>query len=142
MCWAWLELPRLLPTKRMRAPVDWAEEEFGRCRLSAPLTKRLLTMARDFWSRPMADRPQACRSVSKMQAAYRFLANDDVEFETLLQPHYAATEERISELGQGSVVLVPQDTTSVNYSALESTPRPTAYVVRPPRGMSQVAKQH
>ena len=67
-----------------------------------------------------------------MQAAYRFLANDDVEFETLLQPHYAATEERISELGQGSVVLVPQDTTRVNYSALEITPRPTAYVVRPP----------
>lgn len=28
-----LELARLLPTKRMRAPVDWAEEEFGRCRL-------------------------------------------------------------------------------------------------------------
>ena len=115
-----LELARLLPTKRMRSPVDWAEEEFGRCRLSAPLTKRLLTMARDFWSRPMADIPQACRSVSKMQAAYRFFANDDVEFETLLQPHYAATEERISELGQGSVVLVPQDTTSVNYTALKS----------------------
>jgi Domain of unknown function (DUF4338)/Transposase Tn5 dimerisation domain/Transposase DNA-binding len=115
-----LELPRLLPTKRIRAPVDWAEEEFGRCRLSAPLTKRLLTMARDFWSRPMADIPQACRSVSKMQAAYRFFANDDVEFETLLQPHYAATEERISDLGQGSVVLVAQDTTSVNYSALKS----------------------
>ena len=31
-----------------------------------------------------------------MQAAYRFLSNDDVEFETLLQPHCAATEERIS----------------------------------------------
>ena len=115
-----LELPRLLPTKRMRAPMDWAEEEFGRCRLSAPLTKRLLTMARDFWSRPMADIPQACQSVSKMQAAYRFLSNDDVEFETLLQPHYAATQERIRDLGQGSVVLVPQDTTSVNYSALQS----------------------
>ncbi len=115
-----LELPRLLPTKRMRAPVDWAEEEFGRYRLSAPLTKRLLTMARDFWSRPMADIPQTCRSVNKMQAAYRFFANDDVEFETLLQPHYAATEVRISALGQGSVVLVAQDTTSVNYSALHS----------------------
>jgi hypothetical protein len=54
-----------------------------------------------------------------MQAAYRFLSNDDVEFETLLQPHYAATEQRIGDLDQGSVVLVPQDTTSVNYSALE-----------------------
>jgi hypothetical protein len=115
-----LELPRLLPTQRTRAPADWAQEEFGRCRLSAPLTKRLVTMARDFWARPMADIPEACESVSKMQAAYRFLANDDVEFETLLQPHYAATEQRISDVGAGSVVLVPQDTTSVNYSALTS----------------------
>jgi len=68
----------------------------------------------------MADIPEACESVSKTQAAYRFLANEDVEFETLLQPHYAATEQRISEMGEGSVVLVPQDTTTVNYSALET----------------------
>jgi hypothetical protein len=101
--------------------VDWAEEEFGRCRLSAPLTGRLMTMARDFWARPMAGIPEACESVTKMQAAYRFLSNDDVLFETLLQPHYAATEERISGVGQGAVVLVAQDTTSVNYSALNST---------------------
>lgn len=115
-----LELPRLLPTTRTRPPADWAQEEFGRCRLGARLTERLMTMARDFWARPMADIPEACESVSKMQAAYRFLAHDDVEFETLLQPHHAATEQRISEVGEGSVVLVPQDTTSVNYSALTS----------------------
>ena len=38
-----------------------------------------------------------------------------------MQPHYAATEERISDVGKGSVVLVAQDTTSVNYSPLTST---------------------
>ena len=113
-----LELPRLLPTTRTTAPIDWAQEEFGRCRLSAPLTQRLMTMARDFWSRPMADIPEACQSESKMQAAYRFLSNEDVEFETLLQPHYAATEQRIGDLDEGSVVLVPQDTTTVNYTGL------------------------
>jgi hypothetical protein len=116
-----LELPRLLPTTRKRPAADWAQEEFGRCRLSPRLTERLMTMARDFWARPMAHIPEACQSVSKMQAAYRFLANDDVEFETLLQPHYAATEGRIGAVAQGSVVLVPQDTTSVNYSGLEAT---------------------
>jgi len=115
-----LELPRLMPTRRTRAPVDWAEEEFGRVRLSKPLTERLMTMARDFWARPMAGIPEACESVTKMQAAYRFLSNDDVEFETLLQPHFAATEERISDVGEGAVVLVAQDTTSVNYSALQT----------------------
>ena len=116
-----LELPRLLPTTRKRPAADWAQEEFGRCRLSPRLTERLMTMARDFWARPMAHIPEACQSVNKMQAAYRFLANDDVEFETLLQPHYAATEGRIGAVAQGSVVLVPQDTTSVNYSGLEAT---------------------
>ncbi len=115
-----LELPRLIPSARVSAPADWAEEEFGRCRLSERLTQRLMTMARDFWARPMANIPEACESTTKAQAAYRFLANDDVLFETLLQPHYAATEGRISELEQGSVILVPQDTTSVNYTKLES----------------------
>lgn len=115
-----LELARLLPTTRTRPPLDWAEEEFGRCRLSRPLSGRLMEIARDFWARPMADIPEACESVTKMQAAYRFLANDDVLFETLLQPHYAATEERISDAGEDSVVLVAQDTTTVNYSALTS----------------------
>jgi Domain of unknown function (DUF4338)/Transposase Tn5 dimerisation domain/Transposase DNA-binding len=112
------ELARLMPSVRAKPPLDWAEEEFGRCRLSERLTQRLMSLARDFWARPMANLPEACGSATKMQAAYRFLANDDVLFETLLQPHYAATEGRISELGEGSVVLVPQDTTSVNYSHL------------------------
>ena len=116
-----LDLPRLLPAERAQRPTDWVQEEFGRCRLSRRLTERLMTMARDFWARPLANIPEACESPTKMQAAYRFLANDDVLFETLLQPHYAASEERISELAQGSVVLVPQDTSSVNYSALTCT---------------------
>ena len=116
-----LDLPRLLPAERAQRPTDWVQEEFGRCRLSGRLTERLMTMARDFWARPLANIPEACGSTTKMQAAYRFLANDDVLFETLLQPHYAASEERIRELAQGSVVLVPQDTSSVNYSALTST---------------------
>jgi hypothetical protein len=116
-----LNLPRLLPAQHAQRPTDWVQEEFGRCRLSGRLTERLMTLARDFWARPLANIPEACESATKMQAAYRFLANDDVLFETLLQPHYAASEERISELAQGSVVLVPQDTSSVNYSALTCT---------------------
>jgi hypothetical protein len=116
-----MELPRLMPSVRVRAPSDWAQEEFGRCRLSTRLTQRLMTMARDFWGRPMADIPEASGSKAKAQAAYRFLANDDVLFQTLMQPHYAATEERVGELNEGSVILVPQDTTSLNYSALKST---------------------
>jgi len=116
-----LVLPRLLPAVRMQPPADWAEEEFGRCRLGGRLTQRLLTIARDFWNRPMAKIPEASGSATKTQAAYRFLAHDDVRFETLMQPHYAASEQRISELAEGAVVLVPQDTTSLNYTGLPAT---------------------
>jgi len=116
-----LSLPRLVPLAQAQPPVDWAAEEFGRCRLSPRLTQRLLTLARDFWARPMANIPEACASKTKTQAAYRFMSNDDVLFETLLQPHYATTEQRISELAEGEVVLVPQDTTSINYAKLSAT---------------------
>ena len=116
-----LELARLMPSVRTQPPADWAQEEFGRCRLGARLTQRLMTIARDFWGRPLANIPEACENTTKMNAAYRFFANDDVLLETLLQPHYAATEERISKLDKGSVVLVPQDTTSLNYTALSSS---------------------
>ncbi len=116
-----LVLPRLLPAVRRQPPADWAEEEFGRCRLGGRLTQRLLTIARDFWNRPMAKIPEASGSATKTQAAYRFLAHDDVRFETLMQPHYAASEQRISELAEGAVVLVAQDTTSLNYTGLPAT---------------------
>ena len=114
-----LELPRLLPLPRTRAPVDWAEEEFGRCRLNPPQTRRLMAIARDFWARPMASIAEACAGTNQVQAAYRFMGHEDVQFETILQPHYAATEARISELNEGTVVLVPQDTSSINYSNLD-----------------------
>jgi len=119
-----LELERLLPTQLTRAPVEWAEEESGRCRLSKPLTQHPTTMARDFSACPMAGIPEACESVTKMQAAYRFLPSGDVEFETLLLLRRAATEERISDMGKGSVVLVAQDTTSVNSGATAPSARP------------------
>jgi hypothetical protein len=116
-----LDLPRKAPSARMRLPVDWAEEEFGECRLNARLIQRLLTVARHFFARPMANIPEACGGeVTKTQATYRFLAHEDATFETVLQPHFAATERRIGEMS-GGVVLVPQDTTSLNYTKLYAT---------------------
>jgi hypothetical protein len=116
-----LELPRTGPSARTRAPADWAEEEFGECRLNARLVQRLLTVARHFFARPMANIPEACGGdVTKTQATYRFLGHEDASFETVLQPHFAATERRIGEMS-GGVVLVPQDTTSLNYTSLQAT---------------------
>lgn len=101
------------------APVDWAEEEFGRCDLpDARLQKRLLSLARDFYARPTANVAQACASRAKTKAAYRFLDHEQTTMDTLLQPHYRATEARVRS---ESIVLAVQDTTSLNYTAHAAT---------------------
>ena len=78
------------------------------------LTARLLEMTGKFYDKPMAGIPAACGSAKAVKAAYRFLDNAAVEWQAILQPHYQATEERVRE---HSLVLVPQDTTTLNYSA-------------------------
>ena len=77
-------------------PQDWAEQEFG----SAPLgdqrlNQRLRTLAQDFYARPGASLPQACQSRAKTKAAYRFLEHAETEMQVLLEPHYAATVQRL-----------------------------------------------
>jgi hypothetical protein len=116
-----LEWPRIVPHTRVQPPADWAEEEFGRCRLAAPMTARLLKIARVFAARPLAQIPQAFEGDgAACKAAYRFFSHEDTDIETVLQSHYAATEERIAEQ-RGEVILALQDTTSVNYSKLAQT---------------------
>lgn len=100
-------------------PADWAEQEFGGCALpDARLQKRLLTVVRDFYARPTANVAQACSSRAKTKAAYRFLDHDKTTMDTLLQPHYRATEMR---LRAETIVLAVQDTTSLNYTAHAAT---------------------
>jgi len=100
-------------------PEDWAEQEFGGCALpDARLQARLLTIARDFYARPTANVAQACSSRAKCKAAYRFLDHDKTTMETLLQPHYRATETRARA---ETIVLAVQDTTSLNYTAHAAT---------------------
>ena len=100
-------------------PIDWAEEEFGACALpDARLQKRLLSLARDFYARPTGNVAQACASRAKTKAAYRFLDHDQTTMDTLLQPHYRATEARVHAQ---AIVLAVQDTTSLNYTAHAAT---------------------
>jgi hypothetical protein len=94
---------------------DWAEQEFGTAELNDKrLKRRLLTLARDFYERPHANVPQACQSQAKTKAAYRFFDHPKITMDKLLESHYEATLRRISE---EKVVLVVQDTTSLNYTA-------------------------
>ncbi|MCD6344272.1 MAG: IS4 family transposase [Anaerolineae bacterium] len=93
---------------------DWAEYEFGRVDVAdGRLRERLLILARDFYAQPLAPIPQACGgSSAKTKAAYRFLSNPNVDLDTLLEPHIAATAKRMQA---HPVVLSVQDTTSLNY---------------------------
>ena len=97
-----------------RAPADWIEAELGRANMGdARLTARLLEMTGMFYAKPTANIPQACGSAMAAKAAYRFLDNEKIGWQAILEPHYAATEARVREQ---ALVLVAQDTTSLNYS--------------------------
>jgi len=118
------------PSDPRRVPVDWAEEEFGGCALpDARLQARLLWLARDFYARPGANVAQACTSRAKTKAAYRFLDHDKTTMDTLLQPHFVATQERVRA---EPVVLAVQDTTSAHYTAHAATQGMGARWARPP----------
>lgn len=100
--------------KDVTPPRDWIEAELRGAQFGDErLTARLLQMTGMFYAKPTASIPEACGSVKAAKAAYRFLDNEQVTMQSILQPHYEATEERIRE---HSVVLVAQDTTSLNYT--------------------------
>jgi hypothetical protein len=120
LCRAWrkelcAEPPiRLAERPRPEAPEHWAEEEFGTVRLyDDRLKQRLYTLAQDFYNCPQANIAQACGSKARTMGAYRFFQNPKVTMEVVLTAHTEATIERIKEQ---QVVLVPQDTTTLNYS--------------------------
>lgn len=99
-----------------QAAGDWAEREFGKARFGdCRLTRRFVSMARDFYSRPQANIPKACNGErAKAKAVYRFLDNAEVTLAKLLDPHQEKTLERMAE---HKVVLAVQDSTSLNYTA-------------------------
>ena len=100
-------------------PRGWIEEEFGQADLGdRRLSARLLQLTGQFYEQPTASIPQACGSASGATAAYRFLDNERVDWRNILRSHFQATEERIR---QHPLVLVAQDTTSLNYSNLTQT---------------------
>ena len=105
---------RVRAARLTRAPRDWIEAELGGANMGdARLTARLLQMTGMFYDKPTANIPQACASAMAAKAAYRFLDNEKIQWQASLEPHYAATEARVRE---HSLVLVAQDTTTLNYS--------------------------
>lgn len=106
---------RLGQLPRPAAPANWAEAEFGTARLyDDRLKRRLYKISQDFYGDPQANIPQACGSKAGMMGAYRFFQNPKVSMDIVLDAHSEATVDRIR---QHRVVLAPQDTTTLNYTA-------------------------
>lgn len=102
------------PQPPAREPADWMEEEFGGAALSDKrLVERLMQLGESFFAMPTANIPQACATKSATKAAYRFFDNDQISMGAILSPHFEATESR---LRNHEVVLVAQDTSSLNYT--------------------------
>ena len=96
---------------------QWTEQEFEGLDLGdARLNKRAKRMMERFSANPTASIPDACDSWSETCAAYRFLGNADVEWEAILSPHWARTEQRMRTQ---SMVLCIQDTTELDFNGQE-----------------------
>lgn len=96
---------------------EWVKEELSTSDLSDQrLNNRLENLVTALYAQPNKSIPQACNGWAETVAAYRFLDNSNVTMEKILAPHKEATIERIK---QERVVLMPQDTTELNFSHRE-----------------------
>jgi len=90
--------------------------DFGDERLSKRFNSTLNLLSQD----PQASVNRACGTPASAKAAYRMVANENVTEGIIISTHREVTLERIRESG-APIVLVPQDTTELNYTRLEHT---------------------
>ena len=79
----------------------------------ARLNKRAVLLAERLASKPTQSIPNACGTWTETIAAYRFLDNEAVTWEQVMQAHWQASAQRI---GKHPVVLCLQDTTELDYN--------------------------
>jgi Domain of unknown function (DUF4338)/Transposase Tn5 dimerisation domain/Transposase DNA-binding len=93
---------------------NWVRQEFGGAKLGdRRLQRRLLDLAGAFFARPMANIAQACGSLARTKAAYRFFDHQRVTMDAVLEPHHQAT---VARMRQEVIVLAVQDSSSLNYT--------------------------
>lgn len=93
---------------------DWIIEEtksidFNDKRLDSRFRKILDNLS----DNPVSSLPQSLRGHSELIAAYRFMNNEKVNYEEIMQSHQKATLQRIEE---SDVILAVQDTTSIDFT--------------------------
>ena len=77
------------------------------------LNKRAKVLMERLSAKPTASIPMACRGWGETVAAYRFLGNDEVDWQAILAPHWARTRARMHAY---PVVLCLQDTTELDFN--------------------------
>jgi hypothetical protein len=93
---------------------QWIADEFSGMDLGDErLNKRARILMERMSAKPTASIPMACNGWAETMAAYRFLANDEVEWADILAPHWAQTQQRMSA---HAVVLCLQDTTELDFN--------------------------
>jgi hypothetical protein len=91
-----------------------ADEVRGAKLGDARLSRRLEILAETMTKDPGRSFPEACgEDDSALEAVYRFLSNEAVTPEAVLEPHYRATTERMSAVPE---VLIVHDTTEFTFS--------------------------
>jgi len=96
-------------------------EAYGKVEFSDErLSKRLPRLLNQLSEKPESSISAACRDPYQAKAAYRFVGNDGVTVDAITNIAHKVTVERINEV-KPSVLLIPQDTSEVNYSSLKET---------------------
>ena len=97
------------------AAVSWAAAELAGADLGdARLNRRLVRVAEQLGAQPGASIPVACGGWAETQAAYRLRAHENVEWESVLAPHWECSVERMRA---HRVVLCVQDTTELDFTS-------------------------
>jgi hypothetical protein len=101
-------------------PDWWAEELAGLDLGDRRRDQRACKILEARWNQPQASFYGSFDSWSPAKAAYGLIENGsaDISFSALLEPHLQATQRRMAA---EPVVLLPQDTTTLNYTGLVQT---------------------
>jgi len=94
--------------------MGWASEELSRIDLGDQrLNERSVKLLKRLSEKPTASIPAACRGWAETVAAYRFFAQEAIEWSDILQPHVDGSLVRMR--GE-PVVLCLQDTTELDFN--------------------------
>ena len=94
--------------------MDWVIKELATLSLGDErLNKRAHTILSQLCHNPTDSIPVACQGAAETKAAYRFFDNEKVSSERIQDTHFDAMLTRIAKQ---PVVLIPQDTTVLNFT--------------------------